>query len=309
MTTEPVASAPKRGVKWIFIGDKGLRAGWGALLFVAIIVALIVVLNLVLHAINFHSPKTPGMPKGLDPMSTIFQEGLLAAFVLIATLITAAIERRPLSQLGFSLSNAVPRFLQGLVIGFVMLSALVGALYLCHAFVIDKIALHGAEAFKYGWQWFAAFLLVGIFEELCFRGYLQQTIARGLNFRWASLILGVLFLGAHTGNGGETAIGLAMVLAAALVFSYSVWRTGTVWWGIGFHAAWDWAQSYFYGVADSGQVSAGALMVSHPVGPAWLSGGSTGPEGSILALATMLLTAGVIWLTLRKQDQTLDIKW
>ena len=73
------------------------------------------------------------------------------------------------------------------------------------------------------------------------------------------------------------------------MFAFSLWRTGSLWWAIGLHAAWDWAQSFLFGVADSGGISTHRLLSTHPVGPAWLSGGATGPEGSIFVLLVMLL--------------------
>src|SRR6185437_340702 len=220
-----------------------------------------------------------------------------------------AIERRSLVRLGFGLRNALPRLLQGLLFGVLAMGALVGILYLCHAITFGGLALHGADIWLYGAEWGAAFLLVGVAEELIFHGYLQQTVARGLNFRWSAVILGVFFTVAHMGNNGESPIGLLLVFTAGLVFSYAVWRTGALWWGIGFHAAWDWMQSFTFGVADSGHPSKDALLLSKPAGPDWLSGGSTGPEGSVLTLAVMAAVAVLIHLTLRKPDEDLGVKW
>ena len=56
---------------------------------------------------------------------------------------------------------------------------------------------------------------------------------------------------------------------------------------LGFHAAWNWDQPYLCGVGNSGSLGSGALMVSHPQGETWLSGGATGPEGSVLAFAAI----------------------
>ncbi len=146
-------------------------------------------------------------------------------------------------------------------------------------------------------------------EELACRGYLQQTLARGLNYRWAALIMGVLFMLLHVPNSGETPVGLAIVFVAGVVLSYSIWRTGAMWWGIGFHAAWDWMQSFTFGVADSGHPAMDALMISKPAGPDWLSGGATGPEGSVLALVVLILVALVIHVTVKKPDTDLGVKW
>ncbi len=109
----------------------------------------------------------------------------------------------------------MPRFLQGVVLGFIAMSATIGVLYLCHAFVFDGIALHGQDIWVYGAEWFLGFLLVGVAEELMFRTYLQQTLARGTNYIIAALIMGALFFYAHTRNPGETPIGLGEVFAPA----------------------------------------------------------------------------------------------
>ena len=262
--TPTAGDKPKGGIKGIFIGSKGLRAGWGILIFIAILVAEVFALRFVLSVIHHgHKAGTSAM----TPVATLTAEGVMAAIAVVATLLTALIERRSLVRLGFGLKNALPRLVQGLVVGVLAMAGLVGILSLCHAITFGGFALHGADMWRYGAEWGAAFLLVGVFEELTFRGYVQQTLARGLNFRWSALILGGLFILAHAFNPGESPIGLLMVFIAGLVLSYSIWRTGTLWWAIGFHAAWDWMQSFTLGVADSGYPAVDALMTSKPAGP------------------------------------------
>src|SRR5208283_2480032 len=98
---------------------------------------------------------------------------------------------------------------------------------------------------------------------------------------------------------GELAAGLA-----GLVFCFSLWRTGSLWWAIGFHASWDWAQSFLYGVPDSGMMVPHHFLATHPVGKPILSGGATGPEGSIFIVAILALVALIIFLTLpRTHDE------
>ena len=128
------------------------------------------------------------------------------------------------------------------------------------------------------------------------RAYVLQTLARGLNFPWAAVISSGVFMLLHLPNGGESAMGLIQVFLIGLVFSFSVWRTGAIWWALGYHAAWDWAQSFLFGVADSGLVTPGALLSAHAAGPAWLSGGATGPEGSVLMFSIIAASLGLIGL-------------
>ena len=99
------------------------------------------------------------------------------------------------------------------------------------------------------------------------------------------ILLALLFGVMHRTNPGESPVGLVSVVGAGLIFCLSLWFTGSLWWAVGFHAAWDWGQSYFYGTADSGMLAQGHLLREHPVGSALWSGGTTGPEGSVLVVA------------------------
>ena len=58
--------------------------------------------------------------------------------------------------------------------------------------------------------------------------------------------------------------------------------------------AWDWAETYFYGTADSGMVAKGHMLSSAPSGNHLWSGGADGPEGSLLILAILALL--LAWL-------------
>ena len=69
--------------------------------------------------------------------------------------------------------------------------------------------------------------------------------------------------------------------AVGLVLAYSFYRSGSLMWALGFHAAWDYAQSFVWGVADSGVVTPGTLFTSTFHGPAWLTGGSGGARGEL----------------------------
>jgi uncharacterized protein len=65
----------------------------------------------------------------------------------------------------------------------------------------------------------------------------------------------------------------------------------SLYWAVGFHAGWDWGQSYFYGTANSGLLMQGHLLSAHPTGnPLW-SGGATGPEASLFLLPILVLMA------------------
>jgi hypothetical protein len=70
---------------------------------------------------------------------------------------------------------------------------------------------------------------------------------------------------------------------------------------IGFHAAWDWGETFFYGVPDSGFPAKGHLFNPTFAGPVWLTGGSAGPEGSWLCIALLAILWIVFSLWLREK--------
>jgi uncharacterized protein len=109
-----------------------------------------------------------------------------------------------------------------------------------------------------------------------------------------------IFGAAHIANRGENVLGILQVVATGLFFCFTVRRTGTLWFALGFHAAWDWAETFSYGTPDSGLLGVGRFLNTSVQGPTWLSGGSAGPEGSVIALFVLLLCALLIRLRFPK---------
>lgn len=123
---------------------------------------------------------------------------------------------------------------------------------------------------------------------------LHMKRARDAAFWQAAWVTSTLFGSIHTGNNGENWIGIFAAGLVGFVFCVSVRVTGSAWWAIGCHSAWDWAETYFYGAADSGQLAQGHYLTSSPAGnPLW-SGGTDGPEGSLLAIPVILLLLAAI---------------
>jgi membrane protease YdiL (CAAX protease family) len=113
--------------------------------------------------------------------------------------------------------------------------------------------------------------------------------APGAGFWQATWVTSTIFGFIHVSNNGENWIGIFAAAFVGFVFCVSVRLTGSAWWAIGCHACWDWAQTYFYGTADSGMVASGHYMTTTPAGNVLWSGGADGPEGSLLVLGILLL--------------------
>ena len=278
----------KATLRWVFTGSQGIRAGWSALIFVLVLM----VPTMVAHFIGTWLHITPG--RELMPWRLLGGEALSFVLVMAATYVMARIERRSVWSYGLTTQGPGGHFLFGWVGGFISLSLLVGVLTAGGYLVFGGLALHGPAIVLYGAVWLVAFALVGCFEETMFRGYLQTTLARGMGFWPAAVVMSVLFGAAHIGNGGESVLGIAEVVVAGLVLCLLLRVTGSLWMSIGFHGAWDWAQSFFYGTPDSGFLAQRHLLTSHAAGSIRFSGGSAGPEGS--ALAPLAMVAGLLIL-------------
>lgn len=291
----PAPPSPKRGLRWVFVGDNGLiRAGWGIALFVLIFFALARTASFLIR--HFMHPAHVPANAALGPRLGILSEGFGVLLIVIATGILAIIERKSLFAYGYQGTARTVRFLSGLFWGFVAISVLVLVLWRSGLLVFDGQLLHGAAPWRYAVEWGLMFLLVGIAEESLTRGYVQFTFTRGLGFWWGALLFSFLFGFGHGSNPGESPVGLFSAGAIGLVFCLSLWYTGSLWWAVGFHAAWDWGESYFYGTSDSGLVVRGHLLGEHPVGKILWSGGATGPEGSLLIIPLIVIIALCMWL-------------
>ncbi len=324
-------------LRWIFLGDQGLRAGWSVLIFITLFLLFMYGLGTggsyfvrhVLHAKLGHG----------TALSTVFGEGLAVLSLLASGAIVALIERRRVLDYYLRGPRRSMYFVTGLIAGFTALSVLVGSMAQGGWLRFGPAALSGAQIFKFAALWGLGFFLVGLMEEGSFRCYLQFTLARGINFWWAVSIIAAaclnlalrpqvqgvwgvyafallgllpclwlhlrktsgsgfwqaawltstLFGFIHTGNNGENWIGIFAAAAIGFVFCVSVRLTGSAWWAIGCHASWDWAETYFYGTADSGLVAQGHYLTTSPSGSTLWSGGTNGPEGSLLVLPVIVL--------------------
>jgi len=312
--TEPLPPPQPSTLRKIFIGKDGLRAGWSLLIFIAIFAALAVCVNLIAHKLHPIAPGTKP-PAEISIRAGFLNESIPLLMTLLVTWIMSKIERRPNSVYGFGDSRKLAHFLAGLTWGMICLTLLIWTLWRTGLLVFDRRLVFGSDILRYGAIWLVGFLLVGLLEEYLTRGYLQYTLTRGLaslyqlafktrhsralGFWTAAIIFSILFGLGHGKNPGESPIGLLSAGLAAMVFCFSLWRTGSLWWAIGFHTSWDWGQSFLYGVADSGTMVQHHLLATHPVGKPILSGGATGPEGSIFILAVLALASLIILFTLR----------
>ena len=335
----PTFAQPPEHKNHVLQGPLGLRAGWGILVFflLTFLFGFALVIGLFKasgHAAQYQRETQQGKmaiqrakaahqeppPQMLRVSAAALQEAGTTGAVLLAGFVLSLLERRRFGVYGLG-TRHLRDVLPGAAVGLAAMGLLIGVLKASHLLVFEGRLLTGPAVVRFGLEWLAVFVLVGLFEEFVFRGYIQYTLTRGLlglgarlspeharaaAFWMAALLWSLLFSATHLSNAGEDPMGLVMVFVAGILFSYALWRTGSLWWGVGFHMTWDWSQNFLFGVPDSGMVSMGRLFSTHAQGRTLFSGGSVGPEGSVFVIPVLLLVAVVIRLHPQRAQPPLE---
>jgi membrane protease YdiL (CAAX protease family) len=279
--------APGRIARF-FRGAGGLHATWRILVFLLLFALQLAALVAALYfTIKHFFPHVPH-PTRITPLLTAINEFSLLLPVLSATAIMAWLEDRPFAAYGLGGSRKLARLATGFAAGLILLTLLIALLAATGYGVFSTSPLAPLTKLRYGAEWLVDCLLIGLTEELTFRGYLLQAMARR-HFLPAALITSVMFGAAHGHNPGETFIGLVVAGQAGLLLCAGIYFTKSLYWAIGLHAAWDYSENFLFGTSDSGTACYGTLVNFSPHGNIWLSGGATGPEGSVFAVALIAL--------------------
>jgi membrane protease YdiL (CAAX protease family) len=279
----------------VFIGPQGLRAGWRFLLFALGIELGVRFVEEPLgqflaqrFAINLHALSAPAL---------LTQKFVLCVSVFLVTGIAAILDRRRVDSYGLPVEQALGKFFwKGMLAGLLVVVFVAGAMILTGGMALHGLALHGNDIAKLGLLWLIANILLGIGEEYTFRGYALRSLWRGAGFWPAALITTAIFAGDHLEKPGENAMDIGMIFFLGLTLCLSVRQTGSLWWAVGWHAAFDFGQLFLIGTRNGGQMPVGHLFdVTFP-GPAWLNGGELGTEASIFMVPAAIATfIYVIW--------------
>jgi membrane protease YdiL (CAAX protease family) len=230
------------------------------------------------------------------------------AFLLIARWI----DRRPWQDYGFHLNGTWWRDLGfGLLLGLVLMGVVFGLESLLGWASIRGTIENGQPGLPF-WQLLVdgliAYVLVGVQEELFFRGFAIKNLAEGLNLPHTSsriavlisyLLLSFLFGFAHAGNPNATLVSSLNLGLTGLFLGLGFILTGSLALPIGLHIAWNFTQGYVFGFPVSGSDAQLSLLATEQAGPAVWTGGAFGPEGGLIGLGAVLLGMLLIYAWVR----------
>jgi uncharacterized protein len=283
-------------LRWIFVGPNGIRAGWRLCIYLALVIALVFGLGAIVY---FTTHWMPSNTKLVSASLILWTDLLILIPMLIAAFVMSRIEHRPMAEYGLPLYDAFRRhFWLGALVGFLSLTLLLAIVFAGHDLQVTLSAAPLGSILFGGIAFAVAMIVAGLTEEFLYRGYALATLTQGIGFWPAATLLSLGFALNHSFNAGESPLGLVQVYVFAIAMCYTIQRTGNLWFAVGYHAAWNWAETFFFGVPDSGHVSESSLLNGVLSGPAWFSGGSDGPEGSFLAIVVLIVLIPVVnWLT------------
>lgn len=225
-----------------------------------------------------------------SPKNLLISEGssLVGAFTAAAAM--SQLEGHSFTDYGLPLRGAFGKlFWQGAFFGLAEITAVIGAISMFGSYHFGALAIHGTAILRWAAFWGAFFILVGLYEEFAFRGYVQFTLAQAVRFWPAAVVLSVAFGLVHIANSGESKLGVAGVMLTGLFWCFTLRRTGNLWFAVGMHASFDFGETFLYSVPDSGYLFPGHLSNATLAGPSWLTGGSAGPEASVCDFIVLLI--------------------
>lgn len=212
---------------------------------------------------------------------------LCLVLIVAACIVLRFIDKRPCGLLGLGLSRrTVTEILRGLALGGGAVTVSCVAMWTAGVIAVEPEAISDSVVTGMA-RWFVILLVAAMVEELLTRGYPFQAAVEGMGRVGAVLAFSLIFGLGHAPNSGSTALGLVNAGVSGVLLSIAYLRTRSLHLPLAAHLAWNWVQGCVWGSNVSGVAMESSLLRVTPVGPAWLSGGAFGAEGSVITLVVL----------------------
>ena len=282
-------------LKTIFLGPDGkLRFLWRAAIFYA--GANWVLTPLLIKPSDWVSGLL-GLKPGLTPGNIAVSEIATFLIALILTGLFALYEHRRVDSYGLPVDRAfqLPTW-EGALAGIAMAGAVAAGMLLLGGMQIKGLATAQGPIWMSAAAWLAANICIGIAEEAFYRGYFLQALWKSIGFWPAAVVIAAGFAADHYFyKPGENIWDVITLVSLSLLLSYSLLKTGSLWFAVGFHIAFDFMQLFVIGTPNGSQLPVGRLLDVGFQGPWWLTGGALGTEASFLMYPAIALLWLYVW--------------
>lgn len=275
-----------------------LRAGWRILIHGFLILTLLSVPSLLLGIVYIVTQGSIDQDT-LNQLNLVFNFLILGPSVVLATWIARRfLDRRSFVSLGFTRDkHALPDFLVGLALP----AGIMGSIFLLE-WALGWLSIEG-----FAWEnanlgeilgplalLLVAFVAVGFYEEILFRGYYMQNLLESLGRPLALFLTSAAFGVVHLSNPNSNLLGVLGITAAGYFLGFSWLRSRALWLPIGLHIGWNIFEGPVFGLPVSG-ISAFSLIRVEVHGPEVFTGGAFGPEGGLLLLPMLAIASAILW--------------
>ncbi|HBK90183.1 MAG TPA: CPBP family intramembrane metalloprotease domain-containing protein [Parvularcula sp.] len=245
-----------------------------------------------------------------DPIGAIG----LYAFLLIPFAMTGAlvlawvlfVERRPLRTIGLTPGGGAMAFARGLGIGVATIGSIVAAIWAAGGYLPRGFAgafIAPQDLISIGILFLCFAVQAGV-EEIIFRGWLMSALARKFNVALAVILTCAVFTFLHYSRGQEPLITVGVFMFSFFACLWAL-KARNIWGVMGWHIGWNWLLATGFELPVTGfDASVSALLVKlEPHGPDFLTGGSQGPEGSVISLIFFVGASSTLLWRLRNSAQ------
>ena len=283
---------------WFIGPDRKLRALWRAALFY--VLGTQVVLRLLDLGYGYLA-RVLNAGSELSPTNIMLGELELFLAALICTGVLARYEGRRVDSYGLPLKRAFgPRTWEGALAGVLMAGAVAIGMYALGGMQIAGFATTGRALAVSALAWLLANICIGVAEEFWYRSYLLQTLWKSLGFWPGAILIALGFTADHYFyKTGENIWDVITLMSLSLLMCYSVLKTGSLWFAVGFHIAFDYMQLFVIGTPNGANIPVGRMLNVSFAGPDWLTGGVLGTEASFLMYPMIALLWLYVWWRFR----------
>ena len=230
----------------------------------------------------------------LESEETSVQKIIIQILSLLGTFFTLwlfmkHIDKQAFLDLGLHIKNRLRDFIQGSLIGFVLIALGVALLV-----ILKEISNMGLDVnFKEIFLSIVLFIIVAITEEALVRGYILKNLMVSFNKYIALIVSSILFSILHCLNPNIDFISFLNLFLAGLLLGLPYIYTKNLWFPIGLHFSWNLIQSLTgFNVSGLEHYSIVSFTIEEPN---FWNGGSFGLEGSVIAITLQVIAILILY--------------
>jgi len=233
----------------------------------------------------------------LPPWAGLLLEGLfyLAATLGLTWAFCRFLDRSSVAQLGLQKRGWLTYLSAGLGLGVLLILLIFGLLWAAGWLTVDRSGSWRSPVFVAS---VLTWIIISFVEELSFRGYIMQGLARAWGMPVAVAISSVLFGVVHSLNPNASVLGVLNIIVIGVLLACAYLVTRSLWLPVGLHIGWNLAEIQLLGFPGSGHMEPSIL---HTItrGPELMTGGDFGPEEGIMALVVALVGMATLFVSHR----------